>query len=89
MPFHGEEVLHNVRGEVLFLINQEIERWDIEMYTLIHKLGQLSNNLPALAKKCNYLQRLHNVDNEISTTQVAAAIYLNNQNELNISSNVG
>ncbi len=29
------------------------------------------------------------MDNEILTTQVAAATYLNNQNELNISSNVG
>jgi hypothetical protein len=51
MLFHGEEVLNNVRENVLFLINQEIEKWDIEMYSLIHKLGQLSNNLPALAKK--------------------------------------
>jgi hypothetical protein len=49
----------------------------------------LSNNLPALAKNCNYLRGLRNVDNEISTTQVAAATYFNNQNELNISSNVG
>jgi hypothetical protein len=43
-------VLKNVRENVLFLINQEIETWDIEMYTLICKLGQLSNNLPALEK---------------------------------------
>jgi hypothetical protein len=55
MLFYGEEVLNNVRENVLFLINQEIEKWDIEMYTLIRKLGQLSNNLPALAKNCNYL----------------------------------
>jgi hypothetical protein len=58
------------------------------MYTLIRKLGQLSNNLPALAKNHNYHRVLHNVDNEILTAQVAAATYLNNQNELNISSNV-
>jgi hypothetical protein len=43
-------VLNNIRENVLFLINQEIEKWDIEMYTLICKLGQLSNNLAALAK---------------------------------------
>jgi hypothetical protein len=89
MLFHGEEVLNNVRENVLFLINQEIEKWEIEMYTLICKLGQLSNDLSALAKNCNYLRGLRNLDNEISTTQVAAATYLNNQNELNISSNVG
>jgi hypothetical protein len=59
------------------------------MYTLIHKLGQLSNNLPASTKNCNYPCGLRNVDNEILTTQVAAATYLNNQNELNISSDVG
>ncbi len=59
------------------------------MNTLICKLGQLSNDLPALAKNCNYLHGLHNADNEILTTQVAAATYLDDQNELNISSNVG
>ncbi len=63
MLLHGEEVLNNVRENVLFLINQEIEKWDIEMYTLIRKLGQLSNNLPALAKNQNYLCGLRNVDN--------------------------
>ncbi len=57
--------------------------------TLICKLGQLSYNLHSLAKHHNYLCGLHNVDNEILTTQVAAATYLNCQNELNISSNVG
>ncbi len=82
-------MLNNVRENVLFLINQEVEKWDIEMYTLICKLGQLSNDLPALAKNCNYLRGLHNGDNEILTTQVAEATYLNNQNKLNISSNVG
>jgi hypothetical protein len=35
MLFHGEEVLNNVRDNVLFLINQEIEKWDIEMYLFI------------------------------------------------------
>jgi hypothetical protein len=50
MPFHGGEVLNNVRKNVLFSMDQEIGKWDIEMYTLICKLGQLSNNLPALAK---------------------------------------
>jgi len=35
MLFHGEEVLNNVKENVLFLIDQEIEKWDIEMYTLI------------------------------------------------------
>ena len=59
------------------------------MYTLICKLGQLSNDLPAKAKKCNYLCGLRNVDNKISPTQVAAATYLNDQNELNVSSHVG
>jgi hypothetical protein len=39
MLFHGEEVLNDVRDNVLFLINQEIEKWDIEMYTSICKLG--------------------------------------------------
>jgi hypothetical protein len=65
MLFHGEEVLNNVRENVLFLINQEIEKWDIEMYTLIRNLGQLSNNLPALAKNRIYHRGLRNVDNEI------------------------
>ena len=45
MLFHGEEVLNNFRDSVLFLINQEIEKWDIEIHTLICKLGQLSNDL--------------------------------------------
>jgi hypothetical protein len=88
MLFHGEEVLNNARENVLFLINREIEKWDIEMYTLIRNLGQLSNYLTALAKGCNYHRGLRNVDNKILTTQVAAATYLNNQNESNISSNV-
>ncbi len=82
-------MLNNDRENVLFLINQEMEKWDIEMYTLICKLGQLSKDFYALAKNHNYLCGLRNVDNEISTTQVAAAAYLNDQNELNISSNVG
>ncbi len=43
-------MLNNVRENVLFLINQEIEKWGIEMYTLICTLGQLSKKLPALAK---------------------------------------
>ncbi len=59
------------------------------MYTLICKLGQLSNYLYALAKNHYYLRGRRNVDNEILTTQVAAATYLKDQNELNISSNVG
>jgi hypothetical protein len=50
MLFHEEEVLNNVRENVQFLINEEIEKWDIETYTLICKLGQFSNNLPALVK---------------------------------------
>jgi hypothetical protein len=87
MLFHGEEVLNNVRENVQFLINEEIEKWEIEMYTLICKLGQLSNNLSALVKKCNYLCGLRSVDNEILTTQVAAATYLNDRN-VNVSSNV-
>jgi hypothetical protein len=80
MLFHGEEVLNNVRENVLFLINKEIEKWDIEMYTLICKLGQLSNNLPVLAKNRSYLRGLRNVDNEILTTQIAEATSLNDQN---------
>jgi hypothetical protein len=59
------------------------------MYTLVCKLGQLIDNLPELAKNRNYLCGLRNVDNEILTTQVAAATSSNDQNELNISSNVG
>ena len=82
-------MLNNVRENVLFLIDPEIEKWDIEMYTLICKLGQLSNNLPALAKNHNYLCGIRNVDNKILTTQVAVATYLDNHNELNLSSNVG
>jgi hypothetical protein len=62
---------------------------DSFFHTLICKLGQLSNDLPTLAKNRKYLCGLRNVDNEISTTQVAAATYLDDQNELNISSNVG
>ncbi len=70
----------NISSNVGDGIRQEIEKWDIEMYTLICKLGQLSNDLPASAKKCNYLCGLRNVDNEILTTQVAGATYSNNQN---------
>ncbi len=82
-------MLNNVRENVLFLTDQEIEKWDIEMYTLFCKLGQLSNDLPALAKSVIIFVENRNVDNEISTTQVAAATYLDDENELNISSNVG
>jgi hypothetical protein len=33
MLLHGKEVLNNVREKFLFLMDQEIEKWDIEMYT--------------------------------------------------------
>ncbi len=42
-----------------------------------------------MAKNHYYLRGLRNVDNEILAIQVAAATSLNDQNELNISSNVG
>jgi hypothetical protein len=94
----------------------------------MRKVGQLTNDLAALAKNCNHLCGLHNVDDKVvrsslwksgcerefcfpidqelycpsgvahldankstpsTTTQVAAATYLDNQKELNILSNVG
>jgi hypothetical protein len=41
MLFHGEEMLNNIRENVRLLINQEIEKWDIEIYTFMCKEGQL------------------------------------------------
>ncbi len=58
-------MLNNVRENVRLLIDQEIEKWDIEVYTFMHKVGQLTNDLAALAKNCNHLRRLRNVDDKI------------------------
>jgi hypothetical protein len=128
MLLHGEEMLNNVRENVRLLIDKEIEKWDIETYTFMRKVGQLTNDLAALATNHNLLCGLRNVDDKIAwfswwksgceqercfpidgelyrpsgvshldankstsstATQVAAATYLDNQNELNILSNVG
>ncbi len=128
MLLHIEEMLNNVRENVRLLIDQKIEKWDIEIYTFMHKEEQLTTDLGALAKKCNHLCGLRNVDNKIAllswwksgceqeccfpidqelyhpsrvahldgnksssstTTQVTAATYLDDQNELNVLSNVG
>jgi hypothetical protein len=127
MLLHGEEMLNNVRENVKFLIDPKIEKWNIEIYTFMHKVAQLTNDLAALVTTCNHLRGLRNVDDKIAwfswwksgceqeccfsidqelyrpsgvahldankytsstTTQVAAATYLDNQNELNILSNV-
>ncbi len=48
-------MLNNVRENVRLLINQEIEKWDIEIYTFMCKVGHLTNDLASLAKKCNHL----------------------------------
>jgi hypothetical protein len=66
MPFHGEEMMNNVRENVRLLIDQEIEKWDIEIYSFMHKVGQLTNNLAALVKKCNHLHGIRNVDDKIA-----------------------
>ncbi len=58
-------MLNNVRENVL-LINQEIEKWDVEIFTFMHKVGQLTNNFAGLAKKCNHLCGLSNVDSKIA-----------------------
>jgi hypothetical protein len=39
MLFHGEEMLNNVRKNVRLIIDQEIEKWDIEIYTFMRKVG--------------------------------------------------
>jgi hypothetical protein len=65
MLFHREEMLNNVRENVRLLINQEIEKWGIEICTFMHKVGQLTNNLAALAKKCNHLPGLQNLDTKL------------------------
>jgi hypothetical protein len=128
MLLHGEEMLNNVRENVRLIIDHKIEKWDIKIYTFMHKVAQLTNDLAALAKKCYHLCGLPNVDDKIArfswwksgcerechfpigqelyrpsgvahldankstsstTTQVAAATYVDNQNELNMLSNVG
>ncbi len=43
-------MLNNVRENVRLLINQEIEKWDIKIYTFMRKVGQLTNDLAALTK---------------------------------------
>ncbi len=48
-------MLNNVRENVRLLINQEIEKWDIEIYTFMCKVGQLTDDLTALVKNCNHL----------------------------------
>jgi hypothetical protein len=128
MLLHGEEMLNNVRENDRLLINHKIEKWDIKIYTFMCKVVQLTGYMAALAKNCNHLRGLRNVDNKIvqfswwksgceqecpfpidqelyrpsgvahldankstssTSTKVAAATYLDNQNELNILSNVG
>jgi hypothetical protein len=34
-----EEMLNNARENVRLIIDQEIEKWDIEIYTFIRKVG--------------------------------------------------
>jgi hypothetical protein len=119
MLLHGEEMLNNVQENVRLLIDHKIEKWDIEIYTFMCKVAQLTNDLAALVKNPNHLCGLRNVDNKIAwfswwksgceqeccfpfdqelyrpfgvahldankstsstTTQVAAATYLDNQN---------
>jgi hypothetical protein len=128
MLLHGEDMLNNIRENVRLLIDQEIEKWDIEIYTFMCKVGQLTNDLAALVKNRNHLRGQCNVDNKIAefswwksgckqecrlsidqelyhpsgvahldenkstsstTTQVAAATYLDNQNDWKVLSNVG
>jgi hypothetical protein len=50
MLLHGEEMLNNVRENVRLLIDQEIEKWGIEIYTFMCKVAQLTTDLAALAK---------------------------------------
>ncbi len=59
-------MLNNVRENVRLLINHKIEKWDIEIYTFMRKVAQLTNHLVALAKNCNHLCGLCNVDDEIA-----------------------
>jgi hypothetical protein len=66
MLLHGEEILNNVRENIRLFINHKIEKWDIEIYTFMRKVAQLTNDLAALAKNCNHLHRLRNVDEEIA-----------------------
>jgi hypothetical protein len=42
-------MLNNVIENVRLLIDQAIEKWDIEIYIFMHKVGQLTNYLAALA----------------------------------------
>jgi hypothetical protein len=48
-------MLNNIRDNVRLLIDQEIEKWDIEIYTFMRKVGQLTNDLATLMKNCNHL----------------------------------
>ncbi len=59
-------MLNNVRENVRLLIDQEIEKWDIEIYTFVHKVGQLTNDLAALAKNHNHLCGLLNVEDNVN-----------------------
>jgi hypothetical protein len=43
-------MLNNVRENARLLINQEIEKWDIEIYTFTCKAGQLTNDLAVSVK---------------------------------------
>ncbi len=40
----GEEMLNNVRENIRLLINHKIEKWDIEIYTFMQKVAQLTND---------------------------------------------
>ncbi len=66
MLLHGEEMLNNFRENVRLLIDHEIEKWDIEIYTFMCKVAQLTNDLAALAKNCNHLCGLCHVDKKIA-----------------------
>ncbi len=59
-------MLNNIRENVRLLIDQEVEKWDIEIYTFMCKVAQLTNNLAALTKKRNHLHGLCNVDDKIA-----------------------
>ncbi len=58
-------MLNNVRENVRLLINQEIKKRDIEIYTFMCKVGQLTNDLAALVKNRNHLCGLPNMDDNI------------------------
>ncbi len=40
----GEEMLNNIRENIRLSINHKIEKWDIEIYTFMQKVAQLTND---------------------------------------------